>query len=652
MSQDNKRRILIIDDEPTHRILAKDYLEEAGYIVRLAEEGKRGLKMATTTNPDLVLVDLLIPGMDGFEICKHIKTLETTAHIPVVLVTASREPDVIARGFEVGADDFVTKPVDWPFLADRVGHVLSQAAERRRGHSEKLEMERCLQAVQERARSAAPLFTDQQADQASALASADKLTAMRQSFEAESQALEMRHSVQIEAYAAAMSSAVASARDAAVREFEAERQAYAAEIERWRTKCATAAASARAAAQVEFDNERLEYIRQVQEARQEAETALGAAQESVQAQSDIFASQHAIQIAAVRQEADEQLRALRESSIERQRVTERQHAALMEQVRAQGESQLAEFKLSIDSEIQALSAQYAQQLQEGVSDKDQQLQSARAELDLVRQSVAQESAEKYRCSWHIMQASTGSQLEIAKALSDKIQYFIDATGHNTPLQGMRVTLLEAAKLTSSLTGALGCSRMLAQVLSGRATLNETTFDVAQVVHESAAKLQPLAEMNRVTITTDLPDYEVRIVADQSRIAYVLLSLTMNAIRHSPHGTSVAISLRWNGENGIEIAVEDRGVGIPQSQLDGLRHCLDRPPPLQSDGKLGFGVPLSTALLRLHGGELRLDSSLGSGTVAAMILPAWRQVQDVHEEDDDELTPKDSWHSSAGMQLSS
>ncbi len=127
MTTDAAKKVLVIDDDTTQQLLAKDYLVEAGFIVRVAQDGDRGLKLATATSPDVILLDLLLPSVNGYELCKRLKSRPETANIPVILVTGSREEDVIRRGIAAGASDFVTKPVDWEFLADRVRHVLNQA---------------------------------------------------------------------------------------------------------------------------------------------------------------------------------------------------------------------------------------------------------------------------------------------------------------------------------------------------------------------------------------------------------------------------------------------------------------------------------------------------------------------------------------------
>ena len=127
MSEETSQRILVIDDDTTQRILVKEYLEEAGYTVRLSDDGSRGLKMASRITPDLIILDWMLPSIDGYTLCLSLKQNEATAHIPIILITASRERDVIEKGLSAGADDFVTKPVDWVFLADRVANVLEKS---------------------------------------------------------------------------------------------------------------------------------------------------------------------------------------------------------------------------------------------------------------------------------------------------------------------------------------------------------------------------------------------------------------------------------------------------------------------------------------------------------------------------------------------
>lgn len=126
MESNSIGKILIIDDDTTQQVLAKEYLGSEGFTVRIAEDGQRGLSLAATTSPDIILLDLLLPSVDGYAICKHLKQNSETTDIPIILITGSRDQEVIRRGLAAGATDFVTKPLDWEFLADRVKHVLRQ----------------------------------------------------------------------------------------------------------------------------------------------------------------------------------------------------------------------------------------------------------------------------------------------------------------------------------------------------------------------------------------------------------------------------------------------------------------------------------------------------------------------------------------------
>ncbi len=149
MTKQDKLRILVIDDEVTQRMLVKEYLEEAGHVVRQSDDGMHGLKMAIATKPDVILLDLLLPSMDGYSLCKSLKDRLETAAIPIILITASRGSDVIEKGLAAGADDFLTKPVDWAYLADRVMNVVRKSRER-------ADMERLIHQTRHNERQAPP----------------------------------------------------------------------------------------------------------------------------------------------------------------------------------------------------------------------------------------------------------------------------------------------------------------------------------------------------------------------------------------------------------------------------------------------------------------------------------------------------------------
>jgi len=117
-------KILIIDDELHIIELLKYNLETNGYKVFYALDGKEGLKLASEKKPDLILLDVMLPEMDGFDVCKEIKKNEDTSNIPIIMLTAKSEEFDKILGLELGADDYITKPFSIRELLARVKAVL------------------------------------------------------------------------------------------------------------------------------------------------------------------------------------------------------------------------------------------------------------------------------------------------------------------------------------------------------------------------------------------------------------------------------------------------------------------------------------------------------------------------------------------------
>jgi len=119
-----RSRILVVDDIPLNRKLEKTYLESVGYQVVLANDGVAALQRVDEETPDLILLDVMMPKMNGFQVCQRLKHTENTRFIPIIMVTALNEIEDKVKGIEAGADDFISKPFNKLELLARVKSLL------------------------------------------------------------------------------------------------------------------------------------------------------------------------------------------------------------------------------------------------------------------------------------------------------------------------------------------------------------------------------------------------------------------------------------------------------------------------------------------------------------------------------------------------
>ena len=119
-----QKRILVVEDEQDIVELLRYNLEREGYAVVSAPTGEEGLAVAQEKQPDLVLLDLMLPGINGLDVCRRLKADEATRGVPIIMLTARDEEIDMVTGLEVGADDYVTKPFSPRVLLARIGAIL------------------------------------------------------------------------------------------------------------------------------------------------------------------------------------------------------------------------------------------------------------------------------------------------------------------------------------------------------------------------------------------------------------------------------------------------------------------------------------------------------------------------------------------------
>src|SRR5258706_15269994 len=115
--------VLVVDDEPQNRTLLRDSLEARGYDVVEAENGVQALEKVSQNPPDVILLDIMMPKMDGFEVCRRLKKDASTAQIPVLMVTSLSERQERLTAIGAGASDFLNKPLAFHDVVLRVGNA-------------------------------------------------------------------------------------------------------------------------------------------------------------------------------------------------------------------------------------------------------------------------------------------------------------------------------------------------------------------------------------------------------------------------------------------------------------------------------------------------------------------------------------------------
>jgi len=124
MSKNNEHKILIVDDSSVNNYLLENILEEKGYKLLIAFDGNEALSMLENETPDLVLLDIMMPGIDGYAILDKINKDEKLKNIPVIMVTSKSEVTDKQKAFEIGATDYIVKPIEIDDLLTKVEKVL------------------------------------------------------------------------------------------------------------------------------------------------------------------------------------------------------------------------------------------------------------------------------------------------------------------------------------------------------------------------------------------------------------------------------------------------------------------------------------------------------------------------------------------------
>ncbi|MGH6882637.1 MAG: response regulator, partial [Hypericibacter sp.] len=116
--------ILVVDDDDIIRSMMRAELEEEGFTVIEATDGEAAYRLCAESKPDLLVVDVIMPGMDGFELCRVLRNENATTYVPILMATGLDDVASIETAYEAGATDFISKPLTWVILTHRIRYML------------------------------------------------------------------------------------------------------------------------------------------------------------------------------------------------------------------------------------------------------------------------------------------------------------------------------------------------------------------------------------------------------------------------------------------------------------------------------------------------------------------------------------------------
>ena len=122
----SKNRILLVDDEPDIVETVSFMLQSHNYLVSVASGGQEGMEKAKNEQPDLLLLDIMMPDIDGYDVCMKLKSEDETKDIPIIMLTAKGESEAVLRSHRLGADDYVVKPFSLPTLLSKMKKFLDK----------------------------------------------------------------------------------------------------------------------------------------------------------------------------------------------------------------------------------------------------------------------------------------------------------------------------------------------------------------------------------------------------------------------------------------------------------------------------------------------------------------------------------------------
>jgi signal transduction histidine kinase/DNA-binding response OmpR family regulator len=579
------RRVLVVEDSATQAAALAALLEEHGYETAVARDGEAALALVASTSFDLVLSDIVMPGLSGYEVCRRIKTELGRRDLPVVLLTGLSDPMDIIRGLECGADNYITKPYERAHLLARVRQVLDNR-EMRRATPDGEGVEITFLGAR---------FTIT-ADREQVL---DLLVSSYEELVRTNQAV--RQAEQRSRFLAEASGVLASSLDAPT---------ILSDIARF----AVPAVADLCIADLVDEDER---VHRVEVAN--ASPSLADAADALRAQPPVL-GQPSLVTHVLRQRTPVLIPDVREAELRSLAPA----GAGLGDARTLGLRSLLAVPLVARGHVLGALVFLGTDTRRRYGTEELALAQELARAT----ALAVDNARLYRAA----QLATRARDDVLAIVSHDLRNPIhaiymassflldvipedeaDATAALARRQAQ--VMRRSAQRANALIGDL---LDVTRIEAGRLTVSAQPVDAADLLTEAMHDAAPLAEQKGLRLTSVVPADLPRVRADRGRVSQVFGNLLGNAIKFTPSGGAVTVHAAHVGRE-VRFSVDDTGPGIPAAHLP---HLFDRYWQARETQALGTGLGLFIAkgVTEAHGGRLWAESQPGAGASFHFTLP--------------------------------
>jgi PAS domain S-box-containing protein len=590
--EDQSVEILIVEDSPTQALQLQHILEQHDHRASIATNGREALDFLRQRKPLMVISDVLMPEMDGYQLCQQIKADARLKDIPVILLTSLSESKAIINGLECGADNFIVKPYDDKYLLSRIGYILVNRELRKHGKTE-LGVEIFFAGQEHYITSGRLQILDlllstyeTAVQQNRALIEArDALQKLNEHLEAK--VAERTAVLQAEiAERKRAEEALQKARD----ELEIQVQARTAELEHANQELWTEIAERK----------------QVEEALRESETRMRAILNHVV---DGILTIDNRGIVESYNPAAERIFGYAAAEVIGQHVKmlvpdlhHGEHDSAISGALRPGNAELTEIGREVTGRRKNGSTFPLELAVSEVCLGDRRMFTGIARDITQRKEVERLKDELISTVSHELRTPMTSLLGFAELMLNR-----DLTPEKQR-EFLTVIHNEALRLTDLINDFLDLQRMEA----GRQAYDFQSIEIVPLLRETLALFSGGEEKH--TWRLEVPDSLPPVWADPDRIRQALSNLLSNAVKFSPRGGGVTVGARQKGAH-IEVQVADQGIGIPPEAVPSLFSKFFRVnnPETRHIGGTGLGLALVKEIMEAHAGQVWVESTLGQGS---------------------------------------